>query len=348
MILTLDNLCKTFPGGTRAVDHVSLAVKPGDILCLAGASGSGKTTLLRLIAGFELPDSGAITLAGQPVVDDSRALPPEQRGIGMVFQDYALFPHLTVAKNIAFGLKRRPRRERRQRVEQLLEMIGLPGVAKRYPHQLSGGQRQRIAIARALAPEPRLVLLDEAFSSLDRATRMNLLQEVRHLLKACGATAICVTHDADDALVLADRLALLRDGKLLQAGTPDELYDYPTNAHVAQFFGATNIFPAKVENGLMATHFGEIPKIHGVNGHQHVVLSVRPHDLEIVPDGQGACGKILDVCFHGHCQELTVELLSAPDTRYRVHTCTDDAWRPGDRVHLAPRPGKLRLLHAPA
>jgi len=219
------------------VENISFALEEGEIGCLLGPSGCGKTTLLRTIAGFERPTHGKITLRGNEVASPSLLVPPEKRRVGMVFQDYALFPHLTIEQNIAFGLNKQSKREQQQRVDALLTLIGLPHTKKRYPHQLSGGQQQRIALARALAPKPDILLLDEPFSNLDVALREHLVHDVRQLIKSEKVTAILVTHDQQEAFATSDKIALLNDGKLIQWGSADELYDQPNSVFSASFIG---------------------------------------------------------------------------------------------------------------
>jgi iron(III) transport system ATP-binding protein len=260
-ILCLNGIKKQFPNSTTAaVADISLEVKRGEIISLLGPSGCGKTTLLRLIAGFERPDAGAIAIAGQTVASEEVWVNPENRHLGMVFQEYALFPHLTVADNIAFGLQKR-RGEKcslkvwqksvtdakaiRDRVKELLELVGLQGLDRRYPHQLSGGQRQRVALARALAPSPEIVLLDEPLSNLDLQVRLYLREEVRKILKNTGTTAIFVTHDREEALVISDRVAVLRSGAIEQIGTPEDIYQAPASRFVAGFVTEANFLTAR-------------------------------------------------------------------------------------------------------
>jgi iron(III) transport system ATP-binding protein len=236
--LEVRGLTKRYRRGDRpALDNVWLDVQDGEILTLVGESGSGKTTLLRLVAGLEQADAGEIVLRGRTVCDERTFIPPEHRGASLVFQDYALFPHLTVEGNVGFGLRRLGRAERGQRVREMLELVGLRGLERRYPHELSGGQQQRVALARALAPRPAILLLDEPFSNLDRALKARLRQEVAALIRATGTTAVFVVHDPDDALAIGDRIAVLRDGRLVQLGKPREILDSPCGPYVAGFFG---------------------------------------------------------------------------------------------------------------
>ncbi|MEN2470207.1 ABC transporter ATP-binding protein [Burkholderia sp. GS2Y] len=237
-LLELDDLCLAYdtPQGRRTVvDGLSLALPRGDIGCLLGASGCGKTTVLRAIAGFEPVRMGRIVLDGAPVAAPSLDVPPERRRIGMMFQDYALFPHLSAADNVAFGLRRMPKTERRMRVADMLELVGLADSGGAYPHELSGGQQQRVALARALAPSPELLLLDEPFSNLDVDTRERLAFELRDILKRTGHTAILVTHNQAEAFAIADRVGVMKDGQLAQWDTPYALHHHPASPFVADF-----------------------------------------------------------------------------------------------------------------
>lgn len=245
-------LTKAF-GETVAVDAFDLEVRRGEFLGVLGPSGCGKTTLLRLVAGFERPDAGGIEIGGRAVAGPRRSVPPEQRRIGMVFQESALFPHLDVVGNIGFGL---PRRERPARVAELVALVGLAGLQQRMPHELSGGQQQRVALARALAPDPELILLDEPFSALDATLRGQLRIEVREILRLAEATAVFVTHDQAEALEIADRVAVMRAGRIEQISTPDELYLRPVNRFVAGFVGEANFLPGEVRHGEIQTLAG--------------------------------------------------------------------------------------------
>ncbi|MFV0278303.1 MAG: ABC transporter ATP-binding protein [Parahaliea sp.] len=279
--LALQQVTITY-GSVTVVSDLSLTLSAGEIGCLLGPSGCGKTTLLRSIAGFEPVATGCITLRDQTISEPGRQLPPEQRRVGMVFQDFALFPHLDVARNIAFGLGALAKAERRQRVEEMLELVALADYARAYPHELSGGQQQRVALARALAPAPEILLLDEPFSSLDAELREQLAGEVRKLLKRNGVTAILVTHDQHEAFAMADRIALLHRGRVAQLDTPYNLYHSPANEFVAEFIGQGNILSVSVNAA------GELD--HGLGlldmSHRHwrpgdiLRLLVRPDDVQ--------------------------------------------------------------------
>jgi iron(III) transport system ATP-binding protein len=293
---------------------VDLRIRTGTLTAILGPSGSGKTTLLRLLAGFERADRGMIELDGRIVDDADSALPPEKRKIGYVPQDGALFPHLTVRGNVGFGLSRAERRS--GRIEELLKLTDLDGMADRYPHQLSGGQQQRVALARALAPKPDLVLLDEPFSALDAALRCSVRAEVLAILRATGCTAVLVTHDQDEALSMADRIAVLRDGLVIQHGTAQELYDTPADPQLACFLGEANLVSAKLTpNGCDAGALGVLPlRAHSSRDGAATAL-IRPEQLAIEVCGDGektghhdgcVSGRVERCEYYGHDMMLTV------------------------------------------
>ena len=320
-----------------AVADFDLTVDEGEILCLLGPSGCGKTTLLRLIAGFEEPDSGSVFVGGRQVVGPTAWIPPERRAIGFVFQDYALFPHLDVLQNVAFGVRARSRRERIQRAEEVLDLVGLTVFSKRYPHQLSGGQQQRVALARALAPGPEVILLDEPFSNLDAALREATREEVRNILEATRTTTIMVTHDQEEALTFGDRLAVMRSGWLEQLGTPEEVYKKPRTAFVAKFLGRTNLLRAVGTGKEADTLFGRLPLTRVAEG--RILLSLRPEDLSFDAHG-GVPVNVLSRDFKGHdltyvCQAL-VET-DGHDGLLTVQTGPDCQVRAGDRVTVTSR-----------
>lgn len=262
-----------------AVDNITLAIPEGSLSVLLGRSGCGKTTTLRLVAGLERPDRGEIWLDGVAVSTAQAWIPAEKRRIGMVFQDYALFPHLSVAQNIAFPLNELNRRQKTARIADLLDLVGLIGVEKRFPHQLSGGQQQRVALARALAPSPAVVLLDEPFSNLDASLRQSMREEIRRILKEAQATAIFVTHDQEEAMRLADELVVMEAGKILQYGTPASLYHMPNSHDVANFLGESNLIVGDAKGNLVETALGTLPLAYAKNGAVEVML--RPETLEI-------------------------------------------------------------------
>lgn len=291
-VLHLERITKQFStAAAAAVSSVTLTLNQGDLLALLGPSGCGKTTLLRLIAGFEQPQRGSIAIAGQDVASQAAWVPPEKRGVGMVFQDYALFPHLTVSQNVGFGLSQKSTAAVMQRLKQAIVLVGLQGMEQRYPHQLSGGQQQRVALARALAPHPFLVLLDEPLSNLDVQVRLRLRQELREILKAAGTSAIFVTHDQEEALSIADRLAVMRDGRLEQLDTPEAVYRHPACRFVAEFVAQANFLPAQRREQLWHTEIGDLP-IEITSGDLHppqplddrVELMVRQEEFRLEPD----------------------------------------------------------------
>lgn len=279
----IKNLHKAF-GRVPAIKDVSLGVHEGEILGLLGPSGCGKTTLLRLIAGLDTPDQGTITL-GERLVSSPRVfVPPEQRSVGMVFQDFALFPHLTVFENIAFGLQqqRLSKKQIQERVTAVLALVHLQGMAKRYPHELSGGQQQRVALARAIAPQPAVILLDEPLSNLDAQARLQLREELRAILKTAGTTAIFVTHDQEEALSLSDRLAVMRQGCIEQVGTPEEIYSQPASRFVAGFISQANFLSARAQGSYALTDIGTFPLLEAMPAVQGELM-IREEDLRLQP-----------------------------------------------------------------
>jgi iron(III) transport system ATP-binding protein len=273
-------------GQLRAVDDITLSIKPGELLCLLGPSGCGKTTALRIAAGLEPLQQGRITMSGRIIGEPQRDLAPEERGIGLVFQDFALFPHLSIAKNVAFGLSDLSPRQRDQRVRNALIQVGMESYRDAFPHMLSGGQQQRVALARALAPQPGVMLLDEPFSGLDARLRHQIRDETLHVLKESGTATLMVTHDPEEAMFMADRIVLMRAGRIEQMGRPSELYFAPRNAFVARFFGETNEYEGVCTGGQVETPFGTIPTNDMADGTAVSVL-VRPEALRLEAPGSG-------------------------------------------------------------
>ncbi len=309
--LEVRGLRKAF-GATPVLRGMDLDVPSGALAALLGHSGCGKTTLLRIVAGFERADAGEVRIDGRTVVDGPAGAPPERRRVSVVPQEGALFPHLTVAQNVAFGLPGRgpvARRRRRERVRDLLDLIGLPDVGDRMPSQLSGGQQQRVAVARALAPEPDVVLLDEPFSALDAALRGALRDDVRAALKATGATGVLVTHDQEEALSIADLVAVVRDGVVVQAAEPARVYREPADLETARFVGDAVLLPADVAGGVAHTPVGTLKLLRGDNvASGRGVVAVRPEQFHMVRAGRGAAvATVDDVTFHGH--DATVRLV---------------------------------------
>ncbi|MGY6631074.1 MAG: ABC transporter ATP-binding protein [Wenzhouxiangella sp.] len=296
MTLTVDNIHLGY-GDMPVVQGLSLDLGPGEIGCLLGASGCGKTTALRAIAGFEPIDQGRILVAGKLVSSPSLKLAPEKRSVGMVFQDHALFPHLTVAANVGFGLNRLKRAERQRRIGELLELTGLTGLDHRYPHELSGGQQQRVALARALAPAPQVLLMDEPFSNLDTRLRRRMGEEIRGMLKARGTTTLLVTHDQQEAFALADRVGLLRDGRMLQWDTPYQIYHQPGSRYVAAFTGRGSYLEATVAREQLHHALGQSPLPDKRPPGQILALLIRPDDIR--PDAEGRPSRVIARQFQG-------------------------------------------------
>ncbi len=316
-------------GEVPAVRDTQLCVERGELVALLGPSGCGKTTLLRLIAGFERPDSGEIMLDGRLVASPRGVVPPERRRVGMVFQDYALFPHLSVAENIAFGV---PRRERRRRLPELLEVVDLEGYERRYPHELSGGQQQRVALARALAPAPSLVLLDEPWSNIDPLLRTAMRDDLAAILRQVGVTVVLVTHDREEAFSLADRIALMRHGTIVQSGSPEALYLQPTDRWAAEFVGAGNFMRGRVEGDLVDTLLGRFP-VTGSYGSADVDVLIRPELLGLRPDPRGS-GEIVAREFRGH--DVVYRVALADGTVLVSQRPSNEAVALGTRVALEP------------
>jgi iron(III) transport system ATP-binding protein len=294
--LVVRGLGKSF-GDLPVLRGVDLAVPQGALAALLGPSGCGKTTLLRIVAGFERADRGTVALDGRVITDARSSLPPERRRVGIVPQEGALFPHLTVGGNVGFGLARR---DRAARVQEVLELVGLAGLAARMPAELSGGQQQRVALARALAPQPALVLLDEPFSALDSGLRAAIRQDVRELLRAAGTTALLVTHDQQEALSMADLVAVMRDGVVVQCAPPAELYAAPSDVGVATFVGDAVVLPAVASDGAAVSALGRLPVTgqHPAGARGHVVI--RPEQVVLGPAGDGVPATVLRTVFYGH------------------------------------------------
>ena len=307
--LQINSLTKRYDDVT-AVEDVTLTVKAGEFLTVLGPSGGGKTTILRLLAGFERPTAGRIQIGDHVVADGSHFIPPEKRKVGMVFQDYALFPHVNVAKNIAFGL-RRQHADAERRVKRMLSLVGLSAFAARMPHELSGGQQQRVALARALAPNPDILLLDEPFSNLDTALRSQVRKEVRHILLETETTAIFVTHDQREALSLSDEIAVIFQGRLAQVATPHVIYNRPINSQVAHFIGEANFLPGEARGLLAESPLGTVKLFHPKSG--PVQLMIRPEALRVSFDESGMSATVLWREFYGHHQRLGLALANGAE-----------------------------------
>ncbi|MBN4054600.1 ABC transporter ATP-binding protein [Nitrospira defluvii] len=288
-------------------------------MALLGPSGSGKTTILRLIAGLERPDQGRIFLEEEDVCSSGHCLPPEKRAIGMVFQDYALFPHLTVAGNIAFGVRRKSQSEKIRFIDTIVEMVGLSSFRERYPHELSGGQQQRVALARALAPDPVVILLDEPFSNLDPDMRTQMRSDVTEILQKAGRTAVLVTHDHEEAFAMADRIALLNDGRLEQIGTPEAVYHTPVTPFVADFVGHADFISGVVQKDIIETVIGNLQNNSKFPSGTEVVVMIRPDDIDLISKEMGNA-TIWNRQFRGSENLYTVRLSSGEIIHSSLHS----------------------------
>src|SRR6516225_5620299 len=336
--LRLENCAKTFADGTHALETVTLDVARGETVVLLGPSGCGKTTLLRIIAGLETPDAGGRVLFNKT---DVTRVPIERRNVGMVFQSYALFPNMDVAENIGYGLKIRgtPESERKARIAELLALTGIEGLEHRRVDQLSGGQRQRVALARAVAAQPSVLLLDEPLTALDAALRERLRGELNRLLRTLGITAIYVTHDQSEAMVLGDRIVVMRKGAIAQIGTPRDIYFAPASRFVAEFVGAANIVEAEYRDGSLVFPGGKLAATAAGDGKgkEPVVVMIRPESIKIVPaDGAALCGQVEAVSFVGDRQRAAIGGVAAK--AIMVDAPNSLPLKTGDRVGLAVDP----------
>lgn len=300
-VIAARDLDVTFEG-VRALDGFSLDVPSGSLVALLGPSGCGKTTALRTIAGFQQVDAGTIEIRDRVVTGDGVFVPPEKRRVGMVFQEFALFPHITVAENVGYGVRGA---DRVQRVAETLKLVGLVGYDNRFPHELSGGEQQRVALARALAPEPDVVLLDEPFSNLDAPKREQMRRELRRIIRTAGVTAVFVTHDQAEALAIADVVAVMRDGRVVQSGTPDEVYGAPVSPWIARFLGDAVIFDGVASHGAVVTPIGAVDADLADGTHAQVMI--RPEWVHPTPSETGH-GKVIDREFYGHDQRVEIRM----------------------------------------
>ena len=341
-VLSLQGISKAFEPGVPVLRDVDLQVDSGMLVCLLGPSGCGKTTLLRLIAGFEEPTAGEIYMSKRLVSRPGMVIPPETRHIGMVFQDYALFPHMTIAQNIQFGLFRWPSACRRTRLADMLRLVGLDGMEKRYPHELSGGQQQRVALARALAPKPQLLLLDEPFSNLDVNLRQQLREDMHAILSQADITTLLVTHDQEEALSLADRLAVIDQGQIAQYAAPDEVIQQPHTRFVANFLGLGHFLSGDVQPHCIATELGNIPyhaDIHRVNGDRRVDVLVRPESVHVCGQHEGTPAQVVRSSFRGTRKLYTLRLPSG--TQFCGLFSQEIALRPGEQIRVAWHPERM-------
>jgi spermidine/putrescine transport system ATP-binding protein len=341
------DVTKTFgegAGAVRALDGVTLAIEKGEFFTLLGPSGCGKTTLLRCIAGFETPTAGTILLDGQDITLD----PPNRRRVNTVFQSYALFPHLTVARNVAFGLEMlgRPRAEVEETVARMLALVKLEAMADRRPEALSGGQQQRVALARALAPQPAVLLLDEPLSALDLKLRREMQSELKRLQAETGITFVFVTHDQEEALTMSDRIGVMAQGRLLQVGSPRDIYDRPATRFVADFIGETNFLPATAEGGTVRLRSGEAVASSPLAG--PVTVAIRPEQLRLAPDWEdGAIAATVEgATYLGTDSHVRLRLRDGSPVVARLPSVpgADPAPAPGTPVGLKPVPGAVQVL----
>ncbi|PPB49835.1 ABC transporter ATP-binding protein [Arthrobacter pityocampae] len=321
--LTLEGVTRHY-GSSRGVESLDLAIPTGELVTLIGPSGCGKSTTLRLVAGLERPDAGRITVAGEVVADRSRFVNPENRRVGLVFQDHALFPHLSVARNVAFGLDRLPRAERRKRVGDLLDLVRLAHLADRYPHELSGGEQQRVALARALAPRPAVVLLDEPFSSLDESLRAQVRRDTVATLRETGTTGVLVTHDQTEALSVGTRVVVMHNGVIEQADVPEKVFEQPATRFVASFMGDADFLPARVHRALLTCEIGIVSTVPGwADSDVAVDVVLRPHEVALRAE-PNATAHVSGVEYHGAFVLHHVRLASGRTVR---------SWQPHDVRH---------------
>ncbi len=346
-LLEVERVSKTY-NGTPAVCDVSLQVAQDEVVALLGPSGCGKTTLLRVIAGLEVPDAGTVRFGGR----DMAGVPAHRRGFGLMFQDYALFPHRNVAQNIAFGLEMQgwDRARIARRVSEMLELVGLRGYERRRVFELSGGEQQRVALARSLAPQPRLLMLDEPLGSLDRALREQLLEELRQILRRVGVTTIYVTHDQQEAFALADRIVILRAGRVMQEGTPEDVYCHPADAFVAHFLGLPNLVPGRVVGpGHVETALGTLIVLDagGCAPDERVTVLIRPEAAMLAMDGLApnvVRGRVLDRSFRGSQYRVRVACGDSVTLELDVQPLGQPLAAPGEEIVLSLRPAGLSLL----
>ena len=311
--VTLKQVHRRF-GSKRALEAIDLNVERSEVLCLLGHSGCGKSTLLRLVAGLTIPSAGEVLIDGRVVADKAWSEPPEQRGVGMIFQDYALFPHLTLLANVMFGLRRLGRREAKRAALAALTRVGLGDDAGRYPHEMSGGEQQRVALARAIAPRPGVLLMDEPFSGLDKRLRDTIRDETLGVLRETRATTVLVTHDPEEAMQMASRIALLRRGRLVQLGTPTEVYERPIDMSAARYFSPMTELRVRRRQGALDLPFRGLQAPATTRDGDTLDIGIRPEGVEIVPVGQGVPGRVRSVQFLGEIDavELAVDGLDVP------------------------------------
>ena len=327
-----------------ALKGVSLDIEPGEVVCLLGPSGCGKTTLLRIASGIERPTAGRVLINDREVAGPARFEPPEARNVGLMFQDFALFPHLTILQNVAFGLRSLPAEEAAREARAVLARVGLERYAESYPHILSGGEQQRVALARAIVPRPSVMLMDEPFSGLDVQLRESMQEETLGLLRETRATCMIVTHHPEEAMRLGDRIAVMQRGRIIQLGKAEELYHHPNELFVARLFSEVNEVPCRVENGAVRTPVGTFPAPGIANGGR-VILCLRHRGIQVKPAGQGLPGRILQMKFLGDVGrvEIAVQGFQAP-IKARVHE--SEGWQKGAEVSIEVDPSRVLLFPA--
>lgn len=320
-------------GGRAVLSEISFTIAAGRITCLLGESGCGKSTLLRIISGVDRPDGGRVVMGGTEIVGPGRFVEPEDRSVGFMFQDYALFPHLSVAENLAFGLRHLPRPARRDRVAEVVERIGLHHLVDRYPHSLSGGEQQRVALARALAPQPAILLMDEPFSNLDQGLRERVRRDTLETLRRIGTTAIIVTHDPQEALAIGDTIVLMRAGHIEQVGTPFEIYDHPASPYAAEFMGPCNRLTGIWSKGRIETPIGTFPANLDLPDGALALACIRPQGLSIGPDGHGISARVVAKTFMGESEQIDIMVHPLGET-LRMHSHVRIPMAVGEKVSL--------------
>ncbi len=343
--LTLEGVGRRY-GDTLALNGFSLDIAPGEVVCLLGPSGCGKTTLLRVVAGIEKPSAGRVLINDQEVAGPARFVPPERRGVGLMFQDFALFPHLSILDNVAFGLKALPRAQAQREALAVLARVGLQEYADDYPHILSGGQQQRVGGGRAIVPRPSVMLMDEPFSGLDVQLRDSMQEETLGLLRETRATSLIVTHDPEEAMRLGDRVAVMRSGRLVQAGTAEELYHRPAELFVARLFSEINELRYPVRDERIDTPVGAFPAPGLLDG-ETAVLCLRERGVRVLPPGEGLPGRILHAKFLGDVGRLEIGVQGL-DNPLRVRVKESEGWAKGAEVSVTIDPSRVLVFPAKA
>ncbi len=346
-MLTFQDVSHTY-GETPSVKDISIQIRKGEVVSLLGPSGCGKSTILRLASGLEQPDTGTIMLDGRVVASSDNFVPPEERGIGLVFQDYALFPHMTVRRNILFGLEgrdnRMSREEKETRVNDVLEYVDLAGLGEILPDELSGGQQQRVALARALAPEPRLILMDEPYAGLDSRLRERIRDDMLHILKETGTAVLMVTHDSEEAMFMSDRIYVMRSGRIEQAGRPIDLYCRPHNAFVAEFFGEVNRVEGVIEKGNLLTPLGNFDVPEGTTGH-NASLIIR-HEGLVIGNGEEPNAEVMETRLLGRYSlvHLSMPVPKGEDLHLHARVPGLNMLSPGQKVKLSVDPSQVFIF----